>query len=104
MKKIANDLVAEEYDTAPAVLNLDVSEAQVSQMELNIDELQRDVSLFREQRGWVVRFHRKENLLAKIGVQDNDFIREGHFERLKQISDRAELMTRLEAIMNQLQR
>ena len=102
--RIAAEMQVEEQEAPPKVLSLDVSEMQIAQMEQQIEELQRDVSLYRERNGWVVRFHRKNNTLARIGVQENDLIRDGHFDSLKQVPGKAELMARLEAVINHLQR
>lgn len=86
------------------VLNLDISEDQVVQMEQHLIDLQKDVSLFRDKTGWIVRFHIQDNLLATTGIRDNDLIRFGHIEKLKEDPNRADLITRLEAVMMSLQR
>lgn len=86
------------------LLNIDISEEQVVTMEQNLNELQKDVSLFRDEKGWVVRFHSRDNLLSQMGFHDNDLIRFGHFEKLKEDPSRSELITRLESVMMNLQR
>lgn len=85
-------------------LNLDISEEQITEMEQHFSDLQKDVSLFRDNNGWVVRFHNENNLLSSVGIKDNDFIRFGQIQQLKEDQSKAELISRLEAVMVNLQR
>lgn len=86
------------------VLNIDISEKQIARMEEELPELQKDVSLFRDDKGWIVRYNRQENLLSLTGINDNDFIRFEQIERIKKDPSKRELISRLENIMLQLQR
>lgn len=86
------------------VLNIDISEKQISRMEQELPELQKDVYLFRDNKGWIVRYNRQENLLSLTGINDNDFIRFEQIERIKKDPSKKELISRLENIMVQLQR
>ncbi|WP_413612162.1 hypothetical protein [Bdellovibrio sp. HCB-110] len=86
------------------LLNLDISEEQIVEMEQHLGDLQKDVSLFRDNKGWIVRFHTQNNLLSKTGLKDNDLIRFGQIERLKEDPNNTELISRLEAIIMSLQR
>ena len=94
----------EEETDIKAVLNFDVSQEQVEAMEHAIPELQKDVSLFRDSKGWVVRFHSQPNLLSDIGLKDNDLIRFSQIQKLKRDPEQAELISRLESVLNSLQR
>lgn len=85
-------------------LDLDISEEQITEMEQHFSDLQKDVSLFRDSNGWVVRFHNKNNLLSSVGIKDNDFIRFGQIQKLKEDHSKGELISRLEAVMVNLQR
>lgn len=85
------------------VLNIDISEQQIARMESELPELQKDVSLFRDNKGWTVRFHRQDNLLSLTGINDNDLIRFEQIERIKKDPSKTELISRLENIMVQLQ-
>ena len=84
-------------------LNIDISEQQISRMEQELPELQKDVSLYRDNKGWTVRFHRQDNLLSLAGINDNDLIRFEQIENIKKDPSKAELISRLENIMLQLQ-
>lgn len=84
-------------------LHIDISESQIERMEQELPELQKDVSLFRDNKGWTVRFHRQDNLLSLTGINDNDLICFEQIERIKKDPTKTELISRLENIMLQLQ-
>lgn len=86
------------------ILNFEVSEPEVYQMETRLDSLQREVSLFREDRGWVVKFYSSQNALADTGIRDGDLIRFSHLESMKANPETAELARRLEDILQSLER
>ena len=86
------------------ILNFEVSEPEVHQMEANLDTLQKEVSLFREERGWVVKFYSSQNALADTGVRDGDLIRFNHLDTMKRNPETAELAQRLEDVLLSLQR
>lgn len=90
--------------SASKVLNIDLSEEQVTEMEMHLPELQKDVSLFRDNEGWIVRFHTQGNILSNVGIKDNDLIRFGQIQELKKDPEKVELISRLEAIFHNLQR
>lgn len=85
-------------------LNIDISEQQISRMEQELPELQKDVSLYRDNKGWTVRFHRQDNLLSLTGINDNDLIRFEQIESIKKDPTKTALISRLENIMVHLQR
>ena len=88
----------------PKSIDLSLSAFQVENMEHELGVLQKDVSLFRYKKGWLVRFHAQENLLSEIGVRDNDFIRFSQFEQMKKDFSQKELVSRLENVLSQLER
>jgi hypothetical protein len=94
----------EDPTTVANVLNIDISEQQILRMEQELPELQKDVSLYRDNKGWTVRFHRQDNLLSLTGINDNDLIRFEQIERIKKDPSKTQLISRLENIMLQLQR
>ncbi len=71
-------------------------------MEENLSDLQKEVSLFRDNTGWIVCFHSQNNLLSRIGIKDNDLIRFGQIEKLKQDPNKTALISRLEAVIETL--
>lgn len=77
---------------------------QISEMEQNLNDLQKDVSLFKDRRGWIVRFHVENNLLSQTGLKDNDLITFKQLQKLKEDPNKADLMTRLEVVMGTIQR
>lgn len=83
---------------------LNISEARVEALEQNFSELQRDISLFKDDRGWTVRFHRNTNLLSSMGIQDNDLISFELFQQLKKDPSKGNLVSRLEIIFSNLER
>lgn len=104
----AQDTVMDPKPEDPTVvantLNIDISEQQIVRMEQELPELQKDVSLYRDNKGWTVRFHRQDNLLSLTGINDNDLIRFEQIESIKKDPTKTELISRLEHIMEQLQR
>lgn len=86
------------------LLNLNVTEEQIAEMEENLSDLQKEVSFYKDNAGWIVRFHSQDNLLSHLGIKDNDLIRFGQIERLKQDPTKTELISRLEAVIETLQR
>lgn len=91
-------------EAAPHAINLNISEEQVSNLEENFADLQKDVSVYRDQQGWVVRFHHNSNPLADMGLQDNDMIRFSQFHEDTQDPDRDRLYSRLEQVLIDLER
>lgn len=90
--------------TPAQLLNLDISEAQIAEIEENLSDLQKEVSFFRDNSGWIVRFHTESNLLSQIGMKDNDLIRFGQIEKLKEDPSKTALISRLEAVIETLRR
>jgi hypothetical protein len=86
------------------ILNIEFSDEQVSTMEQNIDELQKDVSFYRDTQGWIVHFNSQENPMAFAGLKDGDFIRFQQLNELKKDPSKEPLVSRLEGVMQQLQR
>lgn len=100
----AMDSKPEDPTVVANTLNIDISEQQISRMEQELPELQKDVSLYRDNKGWTVRFHRQDNLLSLTGINDNDLIRFEQIESIKKDPTKTALISRLEHIMEQLQR
>jgi hypothetical protein len=94
--------VATDETPAPRMLSLDISDEDLQLLEQNIAELQNEVSLYKDDKGWVVRFNNADNLLSMIGLQDNDFIRYKQFEAMKNDPVNGEKFTRLEAVFQNL--
>lgn len=91
-------------DERPQTIDFALSEDQIDNMEQSLGDLQKDISLFRYKKGWLVRFHSATNLLSEIGVHDNDFIRFSQFESLKKNPQQEKLVSRLENILSSLER
>lgn len=85
-------------------LKLDISDEQISTLEENLPELQKDVSLYRENEGWSVRFHQPTNILSNMGLKDSDLIRFSSLQEMKQDPSKQELISRLEQVLHQLER
>lgn len=100
---VKREILAQKEDPKKS-LNFQISEAQIDAMEAQLPELQKEVSLFREQNGWLVRLHGHENLFAAIGVEDNDFIRFTQFDDMKKNPATEHLASRLEDILSNLER
>jgi hypothetical protein len=98
-----SDPKPEDPTTVANTLNIDISEQQITRMEEELPELQKDVSLYRDNKGWTVRFHRQDNLLSLTGINDNDLIRFEQIAQIKKDPAKTELISRLENIMLQLQ-
>lgn len=93
-----------EAEDLPKQIDLTLSPFQVENMEQDLGALQKDVSLFRYKKGWLVRFHTRENLLSEIGVRDSDFIRFSQFEQMKNDVTKKDLVSRLESVLVQLEK
>lgn len=92
-----------EQEELPQSIDLTLSDLQVENMEQSLGDLQKDVSLFRYKKGWLVRFHSSGNLLSEIGVHDNDFIRFSQFEEMKKDRSKEKLVSRLEDVLTNLE-
>jgi len=86
------------------VLNFDFSEDQILELEINLNELQNQVSFFRDNQGWTVQYYDEPNLLSDIGIKNNDFIPFDDIQKLKEDPYKGKLISRLESIMESLQR
>jgi hypothetical protein len=82
----------------------DISEDEVEILEQNIPELQDQVTLYRENDGWHVRFKDPSNLLADFGILDNDVIRFSQIEEMKKDPSMERLTGRLEDVLHSLER
>lgn len=80
------------------------SEETVENMEQNIATLQKDVSVIKEQDGWVVRFHSTHNLLSQLGISDNDLIRFNQLDEMRLNPDTQDLANRMESVLANLER
>lgn len=93
-----------EAEDSPDVFNLDIAESELTMMEENLSDLQRDVSLIRSEEGWIVRFYNSSNLMESIGVKDHDLIRFSHLEALKRDPTKTYMVSRLESLFSHLER
>lgn len=89
---------------ADATGNLNITEAQISAMEQSLGTLQKDVSLFKDTAGWVVRFHQPSKVMSDLGVQDNDLISFHQLDGIRSQPALQDLVKRLEAVLSQLQK
>ncbi len=86
------------------MLTINISENELDTIERNISDLQKDVSLFKDSKGWKVRFYRDPNLIASLGINDNDIINFEQFNKLKTDPEKEPLINRLESVFSELER
>ncbi|WP_413291441.1 hypothetical protein [Bdellovibrio sp. HCB337] len=89
---------------ADAAGNLNITEEQIQAMEKSLGTLQKDVSVFKDTAGWVVRFHQPSKLMSDLGVQDNDLISFHQLQSIKSQPALQDLVARLEAVLGHLQK
>lgn len=90
--------------TANVLKGLNITESQIQKMEAYLPELQKDVSLFKDTQGWVVRFHHSSKIMSGLGVKDGDLISFKHLQDMKNEPALKALVGRLESVLSQLQK
>lgn len=88
----------------PEVRTLSFSIQEIETMKMNIDEIQRDVSLIRENSGWTVRFYSQPNFFSQMGFKNEDRIRYDQIEKMKNKLQDPDLVSRFEALIYKLER
>lgn len=104
VKKAEVLTVEQKTDAGTRHISLELSSEQVATLEANLRDLQKDVSLYREQAGWSVRFHHPTNIMSMFGFKDSDLIRFSSLQAMKQDPSKQELISRLEQVLSQLER
>ncbi len=103
-ENISTQAIANENNHESQILNIDITNEQIENIEQNISDLQKDVKIFKDSKGWVVKFYRNENLISSLGINDNDIIRFDQLNRLKADPSKEHQISQLESIFYQLER
>ena len=102
--EVATSEMQPPQPTPPHPVYFIFSEESVENMEQNIATLQKDVSVIKDQDGWVVRFHSTNNLLSQLGISDNDLIRFNQLDEMRLNPETQDLANRMESVLGNLER
>jgi len=95
---------AAPVEAPPSSVTFQFDEQDLDALEQSLPDLQKEVSLYRRENGWLVRIHATTNPFAFIGIQDNDFIRDNQFQDLERDPSKKTLVGRLVDILTSLER
>lgn len=106
VKHQQNDSVLDQNPEAPnnRVVELTLNDATIDNLEQNINDLFVKVNLHREERGWRVNYMTENNVMASTGIRNNDLILYDLIESGRQNPTTKSLISRLENILETLQK
>ncbi|WP_413559522.1 hypothetical protein [Bdellovibrio sp. HCB209] len=88
----------------PRNVNLELTEESLEMLEQNITELHSEVTVERDNEGWILHFNNPDNYFSSIGLADNDRIPFTQFEEMRQNPEQQEMASRIETILSNLEK
>ncbi|MGZ3698611.1 MAG: hypothetical protein ACXWPM_12395 [Bdellovibrionota bacterium] len=88
----------------PRTEGLNISEAVVSEMEQQREQLRQFAFTTQEQEGWKIQLLPEDRVFLKAGIKSGDLITFESMEKELQNPDRAGLASRMVAILNEIKR